>query len=97
MTKQTASTDFNPPGPPTGGPGAVRRWGMLLAWVGGIWVFVQVVAPQANRIESVRVLTDYIRAHDIDATAYYYTEIEESGMAEQALRHALAHSGDGTP
>ncbi len=49
-------------------------------------------APQARRIESVRTLTDFIRVHDIDATAYFYTEIEESGMAEQALRNAMAYA-----
>ena len=97
MTKPLSSTDANPPGPPTGGPGALRRWGLLLVWLAGVWIFVQVVAPQANRIESVRVITDYIRANDIDATAYYYTEIEESGMAEQGLRNALTYSDTPAP
>ncbi len=78
-------------------PDTIRRWGLLAAWLTGIWIFVQVLAPQARRIESVRTITDYIRAHDIDATAYFYTEIEESGMAEQALRNAMAYSHPDQP
>jgi len=97
MTKPSTSCASNTPGPPTGGPGTVRRWGLLLAWLVGIWVFVHLVAPQANRLDSVRAMTDHIRTHDIDATAYFYTEIEESGMAEQALRNTLSYSSDGTP
>jgi hypothetical protein len=92
VTKRSANTDTNPPGSPSGGPGAARRWGLLLVWIVGIWAFVYLLAPQAYRIESVRIITDYIRANDIDATAYFYTEIEESGMAEQGLRNALTYS-----
>lgn len=79
-------------GPTAGGPGALRRWGLLLAWIAGIWCFVYMVAPLARQIGPVRTLTNFIRVHDIDATAYYYTEVEEFAIAEHAVRDTMTYA-----
>jgi len=92
MTRRPQSIDHRTSGPTAGGPGALRRWGLLFVWFAGIWCFVQLVAPLAYHIEPVRTLTDFIRVHDIDAAAYFYTEVEEFGIAEQAVRDAMTYA-----
>ncbi len=73
-------------------PRLLRRWGLLLAWIFGIWCFVFLLAPLARHFQPVRMLTDFIRTNDIDATAYYYTEIEEFAVAEHAVRDTMEHA-----
>jgi len=92
MTENLHSLDNGTPGPPCCGPGPLRRWGMLLAWFAGIWCFVFLLAPLARHFEPVRTLTDFIRVHDIDAAAYYYTEVEEFSIAEQAVRNTMTYA-----
>lgn len=85
------------PGPPTGDPGALRRWGLLMAWLAFLWVVVFLVAPLGRHIGPVRLLTDFIRSHDIDAAAYYYTEVEEFGIAEHIVRDTMTYAHDERP
>jgi hypothetical protein len=70
----------------------LRRWGLLLAWIVGIWCFVFLLAPLGRHFQPVRTLTEFIRANDIDATAYYYTEVEEFAVAEHAVRDTMAYT-----
>lgn len=73
-------------------PRSLRRWGLLLVWIAGIWCFVFLLAPLLQNVGPVRTLTDFIRANDIDATAYYYTEVEEFAVAEHAVRDTMEHA-----
>jgi len=70
--------------------GTLLRWGALAAWMALIWLFVFVVAPAVRDTPSVKPMADYIRERGIDASALYYTEVEETGEAEAYLRDALA-------
>ena len=64
-------------------------WIKLAAWIGGVWVFMFVVAPWMGSFEAARPLLDFVEERDIDAGAYYYTEVDEFGDAEFAIRQAL--------
>lgn len=92
MTTLPHSMSDGTPGWPSQGPGPLRRWGLLFLWIAGIWCFVFLLAPLARHFGPVRTLTDFIRANDIDATAYYYTEVEEFGIAEHAVRDSMTYA-----
>lgn len=70
--------------------GRLLRWGALIAWIGLIWLFVFVFAPAMRDSPSVKPMADYISERGIEASALYYTEVEETGEAEVYLRDALA-------
>ena len=53
---------------------------------------VFLLAPLLQNIRPVRTLADFIRANEIDAGAYYYTEVEEFAVAEHAIRDTMAHA-----
>ncbi len=97
MTELPHSKNNAAPGPPLHGAGPLRRWGLLLAWVAGIWCFIFLLAPLAHHFQAVRTLTDFIRANDIDAAAYYYTEVEEFALAEHSIRDTMQHAHTGQP
>ena len=78
-----------------GPPGALRRWAGLIAGLGLIWAFVFLIAPALQRTEMVRPLAQYVRESGIDASALYYTEVQETGEAEMSIRDALAYGPTG--
>jgi hypothetical protein len=92
MKKFPHNSSSGTSGRPSGRPGVLRSWGLLLAWIVGIWCFVFLLAPLARHFQPVRTLTDFIRANDIDAGAYYYTEVEEFAVAEHAIRDTMTHA-----
>ena len=69
--------------------GLLIRWAALLLCLGLIWLFVFVLAPAAEKSEMIKPLTDYVRESGIEASALYYSEVEETSEAELYLRHAL--------
>ena len=70
---------------------ALRKWAALAAGLAVIWAFVFVIAPTLQKTEMVRPLAEYVRESGIDASALYYTEVQETGEAEVYLRDALAY------
>lgn len=67
------------------------QWCRLALGVAVIWAMVFVVAPGLARVGLVRRLHECLRRSDIDATALFYTDVEEFGDAEAHVRDALAH------
>jgi hypothetical protein len=64
-----------------------RGWAALLAWLLVIWAFAFVFAPWLqNNSAAVRTLANYIKASGIDASAIYYTEVDEVGEADLMIR-----------
>lgn len=62
-------------------------WARLLAWLLLIWAFAFVFAPWLqNHSAAVRTLADYIDSSGIDASAIYYTEVDEVGEADLMIR-----------
>jgi hypothetical protein len=66
-----------------------RAWGKLVLGLFVAWLFVFQFAPWLREIGPVKDVLDSVREHGIDATALFYTEVEEFGVAEHAVRHAL--------
>lgn len=72
-----------------GRPSATKRWTRLAVCLLGLWAFIFVIAPELRRIEAVDTMAQYVEDSGIEATALYYTEVEETGDAENYLRSAL--------
>jgi len=53
-----------------------------------IWFFLYVVGPWLSEAPMVKPLMDVIEANDIDAGAYYYTEIEEFSEADVHMNNS---------
>jgi len=66
-----------------------KAWARLALGLACVWAFVFVVAPGVRQIEPIKEVLDSVRENDIDATALFYTDAEESSEAEFALRHRL--------
>ena len=65
-------------------------WVKLAIGFGLVWVFAFVVGPWAiDHIPMMRQIVQTIEEKDINANAYFYTEIEGSYDGEQYLRKSL--------
>ncbi len=70
--------------------GPLRRWGAFAGWVFLIWFFIFAAAPWLIRqVPAIKVLANYIEESGIDAGAIYYTEVEEVGEADLAVRNTF--------
>ena len=70
--------------------GPWKRWGAFLCCLFLIWAFIYVVAPWLmQRSPSIQTLGNYIEESGIDAGAIYYTEVEEVGEADLAIRNTF--------
>lgn len=64
----------------------LRGWVQLCIGALLIWAFVFVLAPAATGIPWVETVIRNVRESGIDATALYYTEIEEFSDAERFMQ-----------
>ncbi len=86
MTQKLTKQTVGPIGPTDNGKGVLR----LLAWMLAIWMFIFVFAPWLQtKNESIQTLSTYIETSGIDAGAIYYTEVEEVGDADLAIRNTF--------
>lgn len=84
LVKKAVGRNERPAGP------RERRWGLLLLWVFLVWSFIYVLCPLLQRNNStIRQLSTYIEESGIDAGAIYYTEVEEVGDADLAIRNTF--------
>jgi len=60
-----------------------------------MWLFVFVAAPWVGKAEAVSPLLAYIEETGIDASALYYTEVEEAAIAELGARSSLEYPATG--
>jgi len=74
------------------GPGdAYRRWRNFVISLLIVWAFVFQIAPRVQRLGVIRALHEFVYVNDIEATALYYTEVEEFSDADVYIRDAMAH------
>ncbi len=66
-----------------------RRWARLFLGVLLIWAFMFIVAPWVEKMPSVEPIIRFIEENDIDASALYYTDIEEFSEAEIHMENAM--------
>jgi hypothetical protein len=70
-------------------PKVLKRWIHLLLWLVCLWLFIFVLAPWMQQIPVVNKLSSYIKESDIDAGALYYTEVDEVGESDLAVRNTF--------
>ena len=73
----------------------LRRWGAFILCLAVIWGFVFVVAPWLQKIDCVASVHDDIKRSGVDATALYYTEIQEFHDAEIRIRDSRDYAPEG--
>lgn len=71
---------------------AVRRWLAFLVCVGVVWMFMFVLAPMMQRIPPVGSLAASIEETGINASALYYTGVDETAEAGMYLHNARTYT-----
>lgn len=74
------------------------RWARLFLCVLFIWAFMFIAAPWVEKMPAVEPIICFIDENYIDASALYYTEIEEFFEAEIHMENTMnfpprGHSG----
>ncbi len=69
----------------------------LLIGIAMIVVFVYWVGPWLEQLPLFHPMVELIKAKDIDATAYYYTDIEEFADAEFNIRQSMTYAPSAEP
>ena len=69
----------------------------LLTGILVIVIFMYWVGPLLEQLPLFHPMVELIKAKDIDATAYYYTDIEEFAEAEFNIRQAMTYPPGGKP
>ena len=68
----------------------LRAWGLLAIGFFCVWVFAFVVGPWIqDSIPTFRKIVHVIEEREIDAGAYFYSEVKESYEGEQYLLESL--------
>lgn len=73
------------------GKGALRGWLGLALGVGLIWTAMYVVLPWGKTLPYIKPIMTAIDASDIDTTAYWYTQSEETAIAQMYVRNVIRH------
>jgi len=77
-------------------PGPRRSgWLRLLAGLGAVWILAYVLLPWMSGLAAVRPVMEVLERSGGDATHYFYTQSEETALAQMYVRNALAGSRGG--
>jgi len=68
----------------------VRGWVGLGLGLGLLWLMTYVVLPWGNTLPYIQPIMVAIDEADIDAGAYWYTQSEETAVAQMYVGHAIA-------
>ena len=69
-----------------------KKWMQLAACILSIYLFIFIFAPAIQTLPYIRDFHHFVRAHDIDASALFYTEIDEFGDVDVSVRSAMNYS-----
>ncbi len=73
----------------------IQKDGKLPGWLGLaaglvlIWTLAYVILPWAGRLPLIKPVMQAIEVSDVDAGAYWYTQSEETAIAQMYVRHAV--------
>jgi len=70
----------------------IKGFTYLLLSIMIVMFFVFVLAPGIDNVPRVKPLINFIDEHEINATALYYTDIEEFSVAEFNMKNTLDYS-----
>ena len=71
--------------------GRLGKWAALVCGFCLVWLFILVLSPLFRRIPMVDTMASYIGETGIDASALFYTEVEEAAMAELGARGTIEY------
>jgi hypothetical protein len=69
----------------------IQRWTAFFFCLFLVWIFMFVIAPAIQNTSAVKPLADFIEESGIDASALFYTEVEESSEAELHMRSTMKY------
>ena len=69
--------------------GGLSGWLRLSAGLALIWAMAYVILPWGSRLPVIAPIMQAIADSDIDAGAYWYTQSEETAVAQMYVRHAI--------
>jgi len=64
-------------------------WIGLVAGLGLLWVTTYVILPWGQGLPYVRPIMEAITAADVDAGTYWYTQSEETALAQSYVESAI--------
>ena len=73
----------------------LKRLAALAASLLLIWFFMYHLGPWLKNLPAVRPLMNFIEERGIDATALYYTDIEEFAEADVQMNHSMDYTPHG--
>ena len=73
----------------------VKRWLYLFLGIGFILIFAFGIAPWLEQRPAIKPMVEFVEESGIDASALFYTEVEESGDAETHMRNTMAYPPKG--
>jgi hypothetical protein len=81
------------PGKPT--RSVRQRWTILVLAVTGLLLFMFVIGPAGLKTPLLEPMAIFIEENDINANAYYYTDVDEFFLAERHMRDHLGYLAGG--
>ena len=75
-----------------GTAGRIKGYAHLFLSLAIVIIFVLFLAPEIDNVPRVKPLINFIDEHEINATALYYTDIEEFSVAEFNMKNTLDYS-----
>ena len=72
-----------------------RGWAVLTLIFAGLLLFMFVIGPAGLETPLLKPMATFIEENDINANAYYYTEVDEFFLAERHMRHHLGYLARG--
>jgi len=67
----------------------LKGWAGIALAVAGLILFIYVIGPMGLETETLKPMADFIEENDINANAYYYTEVDEFFDAQVHMREHL--------
>lgn len=67
----------------------LKGWAAIAAALAALIAFIYVIGPMGLETDALKPMADFIEENDINANAYYYTEVEEFFEAERHMREHL--------
>ena len=92
MTRNLEIKSHQDPDGPNRPSGSFKSWLKLAAWVGGLVFFIYVLGPLGLNLPYFKPIAKLIEEENINANAYYYTEVEEFSQAESSIRASLSYA-----
>ena len=81
---------------PAKSPKAVLKgWATLTLALAGLILFIYVIGPVGLKTPLLEPMATFIEENDINANAYYYTDVDEFFLAERHMREHLGYMKKG--